>query len=95
MPADQWGGIQQMVEGLARGLSTLDVDDEFIFIGFPDAATRSIRPRQCALNSAAVTERIAADRFVTMYVTMARAAREVDAASTGPRPQSIPSLAFV
>jgi glycosyltransferase involved in cell wall biosynthesis len=38
VPAGQWGGIQQMVEGLARGLSGLEGDDEFIFIGFEDAA---------------------------------------------------------
>ncbi|HET7056700.1 MAG TPA: glycosyltransferase family 1 protein [Thermomicrobiales bacterium] len=38
VPAGQWGGIQQMVEGLARGLSDLDGDDEFLFIGFEDAA---------------------------------------------------------
>jgi glycosyltransferase involved in cell wall biosynthesis len=38
IPAGQWGGIQQVVEGLARGLSALDGEDEFLFIGFDDAA---------------------------------------------------------
>ena len=38
IPAGAWGGIQQMVEGLARGLSGLDGDGEYVFIGFDDAA---------------------------------------------------------
>jgi glycosyltransferase involved in cell wall biosynthesis len=38
IPAGQWGGIQQMAEGLARGLGALGGDDEFVFIGFEDAA---------------------------------------------------------
>jgi glycosyltransferase involved in cell wall biosynthesis len=39
VPAGQWGGVQQMVEGLARGLRLLEGDDEFLFIGYDDAAT--------------------------------------------------------
>src|SRR6476646_1702360 len=38
VPSGQWGGIQQMVEGLARGLGGLNSDDEFLFIGFEDAS---------------------------------------------------------
>lgn len=38
IPPGQWGGIQQVVEGLARGLSDLGGEDEFIFIGYDDAA---------------------------------------------------------
>jgi glycosyltransferase involved in cell wall biosynthesis len=32
IPRDEWGGIQQVVEGLAHGLSQLDGPDEFIFV---------------------------------------------------------------
>lgn len=39
VPAGQWGGIQQMVEGLARGLRDLAGEDEFIFVSYEDAAT--------------------------------------------------------
>jgi glycosyltransferase involved in cell wall biosynthesis len=39
VPAGQWGGIQQMVEGLARGLSSLGSEDEYLFIGYDDAAS--------------------------------------------------------
>jgi glycosyltransferase involved in cell wall biosynthesis len=39
VPAGQWGGIQQMVEGLARGLSELQGDEEYFFIGYADSAS--------------------------------------------------------
>jgi glycosyltransferase involved in cell wall biosynthesis len=39
VPAGQWGGIQQMVEGLARGLRDLDGEEEFLFIGYDDASS--------------------------------------------------------
>src|SRR6266446_6537861 len=37
MPPGQWGGVQQLAEGLARGLGAIDGDDEFLFMGYPDA----------------------------------------------------------
>ena len=39
MPAGQWGGVQQFAEGLAQGLSALDGDDEYLFLGYADAST--------------------------------------------------------
>jgi glycosyltransferase involved in cell wall biosynthesis len=39
MPPNQWGGVQQLVEGLARGLSGLEGTDEYLFLGYADAAS--------------------------------------------------------
>jgi glycosyltransferase involved in cell wall biosynthesis len=39
MPANKWGGVQQVAQGLARGLSALGGDDEFLFLGYADAAS--------------------------------------------------------
>jgi glycosyltransferase involved in cell wall biosynthesis len=37
MPPSQWGGVQQLAQGLAQGLSGLSGDDEYLFLGYPDA----------------------------------------------------------
>lgn len=37
IPADEWGGVQQVAQGLCHGLGQLDGDEEFIVIAYPDA----------------------------------------------------------
>jgi glycosyltransferase involved in cell wall biosynthesis len=38
MPAGQWGGVQLVAEGLARGFAELDGEDEYLFLGYEDSA---------------------------------------------------------
>jgi glycosyltransferase involved in cell wall biosynthesis len=38
IPGGEWGGVQQVVQGLASGLSKLDGDDEYLILTFEDAA---------------------------------------------------------
>jgi glycosyltransferase involved in cell wall biosynthesis len=38
IPPGQWGGVQQVGAGLATGLSQLDGADEYLFLGYADAA---------------------------------------------------------
>jgi len=37
LPQDQWGGVQQLAQGLAVGLSGLDGEDEYLFLAYDDA----------------------------------------------------------
>jgi glycosyltransferase involved in cell wall biosynthesis len=39
MPVDTWGGVQQVVQGLAAGFASLDHECDLLFLGYPDAAT--------------------------------------------------------
>jgi len=39
MPRSQWGGVQQLAQGLAQGMSGLSGDDEYLFLGYPDAVS--------------------------------------------------------
>jgi glycosyltransferase involved in cell wall biosynthesis len=36
IPADQWGGVQQVTQGLCSGLAAIRTDDEFIVVTYPD-----------------------------------------------------------
>jgi glycosyltransferase involved in cell wall biosynthesis len=37
MPAGAWGGVQQVVQGLASGFADLNHDSELLFLGYPGA----------------------------------------------------------
>jgi glycosyltransferase involved in cell wall biosynthesis len=37
IPGGEWGGVQQVVQGLTSGFSKLDGDDEYLILGFEDA----------------------------------------------------------
>jgi len=97
IPANQWGGVQQLAEGIARGLSELDGDEEYVFLGYADAAswlepllggsTRRVQvPRAWGRSSI----RRAYDGMATLAPGLARSVGRV-AASVGSRAIRIPN----